>query len=159
MFIHLSTYAHSLTYLFLWCWEQGIVQARQVLLATSTDLRSCLLIQIRSSGNPAKIWLWQILDFGHISEWSIQRARDKSAVTKEEATIQKTTHSDCGSQWEPGGFAVEKLRCLSVNLVSLKLTMRSWHSPRRLHLRRENSQNQNKAKINMVFWDTFLFIC
>lgn len=47
--------------------------------------------------------------------------------------------------WGPGDQAMVIPQSLPVNVVSLKLTGRAWHSPR------GNSQNQNKAKSSRGF--------
>lgn len=61
------------------------------------------------------------------------------------------------SHGDQGHEAMEIPQCLSVNLVSIKLTVRSWHSLRVLLLERGNSQDQNKAKSSWGFGTHFSY--
>lgn len=61
------------------------------------------------------------------------------------------------SYGDQGHEAMEIPQCLSVNLVSIKLTVRPWHSLRVLLLERGNSQNQNKAKSPWGFGTHFSY--
>lgn len=61
------------------------------------------------------------------------------------------------SYGDQGHEAMEIPQRLSVDLVSIKLTVRPWHSLRVLLLERGNSQNQNKAKSSWGFGTHFSY--